>query len=156
MKLKEFLEENRLTMRQFAIKANVTEALISNICNHKKDVFLSVALRISEATGGEVSLPELITEDIRKGKVMQWNHKKPIPQVLPKNENPYEQGGKRIADEIRRKCMTDNPLEEVVIPLPPTKGNFVVEYVTPKKRSLARLPKERINTKKPPRTALRG
>ena len=58
MKLKEYLEKNNITTYEFADIVNVTPTTIYNILKGK-DTYLSLALRIQEATKRKVKCHEL-------------------------------------------------------------------------------------------------
>lgn len=68
MKLKEYLKEHDDTAARFARKVGVTPAVICNLINKKKDTYLSVALKIEEASGGAVKPKDLIDPTLWKKK----------------------------------------------------------------------------------------
>ena len=60
MILKEYLDVNGIKYERFAQKINISRVALSYIMNRKRDLRLSVAIRIVEATNGEVSYKELL------------------------------------------------------------------------------------------------
>lgn len=83
MLLKKYLEKERLTMREFAQKAQVSESLISYICTRTRDIMTSIALRISEATDEEVTIKELIPLSIATKRVSRYREPKSVKKVIP-------------------------------------------------------------------------
>ncbi len=67
MKLKEYIEQEDMTVAQFSRKVKVTPASIHRILNLDHDLHLSLALRIQKATKNKVKLEELISEKIMLG-----------------------------------------------------------------------------------------
>lgn len=64
MKLAEYLEKSGLSINQFAIKCGIDKSTLSKFLREPKDLLLSAAVRISNATGGQVKTDELLYEEV--------------------------------------------------------------------------------------------
>lgn len=60
MRLEEYLEEYGTPLTVFAAKTGASITTILNICAQRGDLLLSIALRIEEATKGQVQCKELL------------------------------------------------------------------------------------------------
>jgi len=60
MKLKEFLEENRINALGLARKAGLSFSIVSRYLNGKRGLSPESAARISAATGGVVTVEDLL------------------------------------------------------------------------------------------------
>jgi transcriptional regulator with XRE-family HTH domain len=62
MNLKEYLDENRITYREFAEKLGIHLQSLKNIAYGKRKPSLGLALQIEEHTSGKVTPRDLIDE----------------------------------------------------------------------------------------------
>ena len=87
MKLINYLNKAKVYASELARRANVSNTLISQILSQDKDILLSMAIKISRATNGEVRPEDLITEDVihRKRKEKKF---KPIKEKKPRGNSP--------------------------------------------------------------------
>lgn len=64
MKLKEYIEQEDMTVAQFSRRVKVTPRSISRILDLGFDISLSLAIRIQRATRNKVKVEELISEKV--------------------------------------------------------------------------------------------
>lgn len=62
MKLHDYLKKEGETRRSFAQKAGISRAMVSHIATGRATPSIETALRIQEATGGEVTAKDLIPD----------------------------------------------------------------------------------------------
>jgi DNA-binding transcriptional regulator YdaS (Cro superfamily) len=55
MTLEEFLKINKITTTEFSMKISCGQPTVSNLCNRKRRPSPRLALRIEQATGGQVT-----------------------------------------------------------------------------------------------------
>jgi len=64
MKLEEYLKNNRITTSEFSAIALCGQPMVSLLCNGRRRPSPSLALRIEQATGGQVTRDELLFPDL--------------------------------------------------------------------------------------------
>jgi DNA-binding XRE family transcriptional regulator len=64
MKLIEYLKMTKTTQREFAKMTGITEQTIYNILHRKRDMRISIAAAIIHETKGQVSLQDLLPQEI--------------------------------------------------------------------------------------------
>jgi plasmid maintenance system antidote protein VapI len=73
MLLKEFLDVNSIKYSGFAEQMKINRITLQYILKRARDIKLSTAIRIVEATGGAVSYKELLPEEKREAKAPRNN-----------------------------------------------------------------------------------
>ena len=80
MQLKSYLESVEMSAFDFAIKARLSPAVMTKLVHSQPgDIYLSTALRIIEASEGNVGLHDLISDETSKRKI---SHRK-MPSSKP-------------------------------------------------------------------------
>lgn len=64
MKIRDYLEERGISASKFAKKIKISSVTMCGILDGEKDMFLSVALKICNETGGKVKPQELLEQKI--------------------------------------------------------------------------------------------
>ncbi len=77
MNLRQFLDETGMPITELARRSNVSPATIHNVLAGKKDLYLSVAIMIEEATKGRVTHRELLPEHLLEDHKGRYSQKKP-------------------------------------------------------------------------------
>lgn len=72
MRIKELIKARKLTAKEVATKAGITEAMFSNIANDKGNPNLQTLLKIADAL--HVSIAELFTDEINHNKLVAFIH----------------------------------------------------------------------------------
>lgn len=89
MKLYDYLREEKMTAFDLAVMADVSPTIISKILSGTGDLWLSIAMRISIATGGKVQPQEMISHEtvMRKVKRVPKRHMQKIVLVESKTKS---------------------------------------------------------------------
>lgn len=91
MKLKEYIEEVGIPINEFARRLKISPATIYNIFNDK-DIRLSVAVKIEEATKGKVKCRELLSPDYLKDQELDRSQRVRNKNNSHNKEECYEKG----------------------------------------------------------------
>lgn len=63
MKIDEYLKTNCIQKKAFAKKIGISENTLEGIIRQKRDIRLSIALKIEQITKGEVKCMDMLCED---------------------------------------------------------------------------------------------
>lgn len=100
MRLDQYLEDFGSTVSNIARKANLNPMTVRNILNEKKDVLLSTALSIENATKGQVTcremLPRTLLSQLLEGQIYVKKKTASQKSLDPKKKNKKQKNKKKL------------------------------------------------------------
>jgi DNA-binding transcriptional regulator YdaS (Cro superfamily) len=90
MKLKEYLNEVGIPIEKFARRVGVCATTIQNVIQEKRDLRVSIAIKIEDATLGDNGKPKVTIREMVPKHLQRINPKKDTKNKRSKHENKEE------------------------------------------------------------------